>query len=108
MTGSGHVFCEPLPLVGIGNIEATESTVKIMYTEIESEATDLIEGFVTNQTPVYLRWRPQGAGAGHWEWVEYGYFTTQPVPAGDSDSGDLLTVEVPFFGVGLVMQQQAT
>lgn len=108
MTGSGHVFCAPLPLVGIGNIEPTEATVKIMYTEDESEAADLIEGFFTNQTFVYLRWRPAGAGAGNWEWSGGGYFTGPPIPAGDSDSGDLLTVEVPFFGAGLTRAAQAT
>ena len=108
MTGSAHVFCEPLPLVALGNIEPSEATLRLIYTEDEGEAVDLIEGFVTNQTKVWLRWRPKGPGAGNWEWTGGGYFTTLPIPAGDSDSGDILAVEVPWFGVGLTSAPQAT
>ena len=108
MTGSSHVFCEHIPLVGLGKREPLEATVRIIYTEEESEAADLIDGFFTNQTRVYLRWRPAGSAAGNWEWTTRGYFTGPVVPAGDATSADILTVEVPWFGADISMGPQAS
>ena len=108
MFGSTHVFCGHNPLIGLGKKEVVEATVRIVYTEEESEAADLIDGFVTNQTPVWIRHRPKGAVAGAWEFVGKGYFLTPINPSTDATSADILTKEVRWVGSELPMGPQAT
>ena len=108
MTGSTHTFAEHLPLIGLGKKEPVTATIRIVYTEEDNEAADIIDGFFTNQTLHCLRWRPAGAGAGNWQFIGRGYFITPITPAGDATSGDIITVEVTWFGAELPMSPQAT
>lgn len=109
MTGSTHTYGpHHLPLIGIGKREPVEATVRIIYTEEDAEATDLIDGFAENQTLVWLRHRPKGAVAGAWEFVGRGYFTERPKVAPDATSADILLCEVPWFGRELDLRVSGT
>jgi len=108
MTGSTHVFCEHLPLIGAGNIEPTTLGIRLVYTEVENESCDLIDGFRVNQALVWLRYRPKGAESGAWEFTGQGYFITPITPAADATSADILTVDVDWFGVELALGVQGT
>ena len=107
MTGSSHTFTGHDPVIGIGKRNPITHTVRIVYTEEESEAADLIDGFYENQTKVWLRHKP-GGDDGHGVFVVRGWFTGRVEPPTDATSGDILLVEVPFFGRAYPMVSQPT
>lgn len=109
MTGSTNTL-GPFhdPLIGIGKKEAVEATIKAVYTEEAGEAVDLITGYALNQQQVWLRHRPKGSASGAWEFVGRGYFTEEPKVATDASSGDIILVEVPWFGKNWTQRVQGT
>ena len=107
MTGSAHTFAEHTPLTALGKINPITHTVRIIYTEEESEAADLIDGFFENQTRVWIRYKPFGTD-GSGVFIYRGFFTGPVVPPSDAGSADILTAEIPFFGRSYPMQSQPT
>jgi len=108
-TGSAHTFATALPLIGIGPKEPVTLTLRMVYTETDSEAVDLVDGYFDNGTLIYLRYRPTGdVGSGGWQFHGHGYFTKPIAPAVDADSSDILSVETEWFGVELEKEAQTS
>jgi len=108
MVGSTHTFEGDQALVNLGKIENYTGTITAIYTEEDSEAADLLQGFYENQTRICVRHRPAGDGAGNWEWIFSIFITGPVVPTTDATSGDILIKDVPWVGTLLSFGPQAT
>ena len=108
MTGSTHAFEGSSPMTAIGRKEPHSGTLTVIYTEVDVEAADLLQGFHENQERICVRYRPQGPGAGNWEWIYSVHITEDVTPESDATTGDILIKDVPWFGVLLSFGPQAT
>lgn len=105
--GSAHTFGTMPPIVSIGKPEAVDLKLNILYTEVSGEAADLLQGYFENQTAVYLRYRPKGAGTGLWQFKGLGYFYTPVTPKIDSDNANPIAVTINWWGAQLAKTAQA-
>ena len=108
MTGSSHTFEGDDPIIGIGKHNPVTLGFRFPYTEEEGEACDLVDGFRVNQDPVWVRYRPRGAASGAWEFTGRGYFITPVTPATDATTGDIVGVDVNWFGAAMTRSTQGT
>ena len=106
MIGDTHTARGHAPITGIGKRTAIDATIRVIYTEEEGEAYDLLRGFYENQDPVYVRHRPFGASG--WSFIGQGHIVNCPSPTADSTSGDILVVEAAWHGAELALSQATT
>ncbi|HUV67128.1 MAG TPA: hypothetical protein VMW24_24785 [Sedimentisphaerales bacterium] len=100
MTGYTHSFGEfHDPLTGIGKVEPASVVARAIYTEEDEESTDLFQGFYENETRIWMRYRPAGAGAGNWEYIFHGHVVGPCIPSSDATTADILLVEATLWGV---------
>ncbi len=106
--GTTYTFEGVQALIALGRIGPFTGTLTAIYTEIDSEAADLLMGFYENQTRICIRHRPDGPGAGKWEFI-YSVFITGPInPMTDANSADIVIKDVPWTGTLLSWGPQAT
>ena len=108
MVGTTHSFEGYQALVALGRIEPYTGTITAIYTEVDSESADLLQGFYENQDRICVRHRPAGAGVGNWEWIFSILITGPIVPMTDATSGDIIIKDVPWTGTLLSWGPQAT
>jgi len=108
MVGTTHAFEGYQALVALGRIEPYTGTITAIYTEVDAESADLLQGFYENQDRICVRHRPAGAGVGNWEWIFSIYITGPVVPMADATSGDIIIKDVPWTGTLLSWGPQAT
>lgn len=95
-SGEAYTFDGDTALITGGKREPVEITVRIIYTEADTDAFEVVEAeFETDDgDPLYLRWTPKGSGAntsqyatGACEIVSFQY------PGGDASSADPIMTE---------------
>jgi len=106
--GSTYTFEGYSALIALGRIAPYTGTLTAIYTEIDNEAADLLQGFYENQTRICVRHRPAGAGVGNWEWIFSIFITGPVVPMTDATSSDIVIKDVPWTGTLLSWGPQAT
>lgn len=106
MTGEAYVFAGDTPIVMSGSRETMELTATIIYTEVDTEAYQMVRTAFedTSVCPgggkIYLRVSPRGGSAGH-EQLEYiGYLTAFTYPEVDASSGDPIVCEFSMVTSG--------
>ena len=108
MTGATHTFEGHDPLIALGKKEAYTGTISAIYTEEDTEAADLLQGFYDNQDRICVRYRPKGDGVGNWEWIYSVYIVGPVTPVSDATTGDILVKDVPWIGTLLSYGPQAS
>ena len=78
--GTSYTFEGYSALLALGRLAPYTGTLTAIYTEVDGEAADLLQGFYENQTRICVRHRPAGAGAGNWEWIFSCLLYTSPSP----------------------------
>ena len=106
--GSTYTYEGYQAVIALGRIAPFTGTLTAIYTEIDNEAADLLQGFYENQTRICVRHRPAGAGAGKWEWIFSVFITGPVVPMTDATSSDIIIKDVPWTGTLLSWGPQAT
>lgn len=106
--GITYTFEGVQALIALGRIGPFTGTLTAIYTEVENEAADLLMGFYENQTRICIRHRPDGPGAGKWEFV-YSVFIKGPInPMTDATSSDIVIKDIPWTGTMESWGRQAT
>lgn len=96
-TGEAYTFTGDTALVGYGKRPPTDYTIRVLYTEVNTDPFQVIRAAYENATACYLRVSPKGGQAGEWLWTSsQGIFSLVPEPAGEANSGDPVAVEATF------------
>lgn len=101
VTGSANTFTGEYPLVAAGKRQAVRVRIRAIYTEVDNESADLINGYVENKTFTYLRYAPRGRTAGNWQFSGQGYFTRPILPPVDAGSGAVVMIETEWYGAAM-------
>ncbi len=105
--GDLHVLGADTPIVKTGKLQMVDVTLKVVYSEIAAEGADLINGYVSANTPVYLRLRPKGDGVGNWQFKGGpGYFLTPSIPSVDAGNEKPVLIETHWVGPDMTQSAQ--
>ena len=106
--GTTYTFEGYQALLALARLGPFTGTLTAVYTEVDTEATDLLLGFWENQTRICIRHRPKGAGAGNWEFIYSVLILGPAIPMTDATSSDIIIKDVPWIGTLLSWGPQAT
>ena len=100
-SGSAHTASGDKPIVTVGKLEQVEVEMDIVYSEVTTEAYNVLEGYLQNATGVKVRWAPKGTATGNFRYTtDTGYITELPPPAGDFDKADPVMVTTTHVSSG--------
>lgn len=95
--GEFHVASADTPSIGAGKRAALEITVRVKYTENDSEPYGVLLAAATAGSEVYIRYAPLGNTSGNWMFTsDAGYIKSTPFVGQDVQSGDPLRFEAVF------------
>lgn len=99
---TGTFFTAEGPAVARGINGPGTITLTVGYREGATTLFRVLEGAYVNKTDFYFRWIPKGATTGNRRYsTSKGVVSNQPMPVGDPESGDVVTVDVGLY-VGAV------
>ncbi len=88
------------PVVTVGKKSRLEIEAVIVYTEVTTEAYNVLEGYhngTNAPTQFYMRWAPKGTATGNFRYTtSVGLITEMPPPGGDASSPDPMIVTFKY------------
>lgn len=95
---TGTFYTAEGPAIARGVNGAGTVTLTAGYSETAGSLFLAAESAYVNKTDLYLRWIPKGTTTGNRRYsTARGVVTTQPMPVGDPESGDVVTVDIKLY-----------